>query len=346
MVRGLLPGVAVHFAGCCHPIPGDPIVGVVRTGRGVTIHRSECATLTRAGGDPERWLDLAWNPAADSKAIARLQVMTLNQPGSLGSLSTAIGRQGGNITDLRFGAKSPDLYEMILDIEVDDLDHLGRVVAGLRATAGRHPRRTVAGVSAPPAELRRRGGAAVSRVRRAAGGPLPAVVRHAQPLLPAVRARSHGAGARDAAVRRPDRPAAPRAAGPGDRCGGGAGAGRHRARLRAGAQLGVLSLFVERRMAGSRCGAALRSSRSRVLLAEDVVTTGLSSRECMACVTAAGTVVAAACLIDRSGGRADLGVPLIALAELELPVYPPDRLPPDLPRAGDQAGQPAGHGPT
>jgi len=133
LVRGLLPGLAVHFAGCCHPVPGDPIVGVVRTGRGVTIHRSECRTLARRR-DPERWLDLAWNSGpTDNKAIARVQVMTLNQPGSLGSLSTAIGRQGGNITDLRFGAKSPDLYEIILDIEVDDLDHLGRVVAGLRA---------------------------------------------------------------------------------------------------------------------------------------------------------------------------------------------------------------------
>jgi orotate phosphoribosyltransferase len=97
-------------------------------------------------------------------------------------------------------------------------------------------------------------------------------------------------------------------------------------------QLGVLSLFVERidgRFALRR-GFALERG-SRVLLAEDVVTTGLSSRECLACVTAAGaTVVAAACLIDRSGGRADLGAPLIALAELALPVYPPDRLPPEL----------------
>jgi orotate phosphoribosyltransferase len=97
-------------------------------------------------------------------------------------------------------------------------------------------------------------------------------------------------------------------------------------------QLAVLSLFVERtdgRFALRR-GFALERG-SRVLLAEDVVTTGLSSRECLACVTAAGaTVVAAACLIDRSGGRADLGAPLIALAELELPVYPADRLPPEL----------------
>ena len=97
-------------------------------------------------------------------------------------------------------------------------------------------------------------------------------------------------------------------------------------------QLGVRSLFVERD--GSRF--ALRRGFTlergcRILLAEDVVTTGLSSRECMACVIAEGAaVMAATCLIDRSGGRADLGVPLVALAELDLPIYPPDQLPPEL----------------
>jgi orotate phosphoribosyltransferase len=97
-------------------------------------------------------------------------------------------------------------------------------------------------------------------------------------------------------------------------------------------QLGVPSLFVEREGGrfGLRRGFALAPG-TRVLLAEDVVTTGLSSRECMACVMAEGAVfVAAVCLIDRSGGRADLGVPLVALAELDFPVYPPDRLPPEL----------------
>jgi orotate phosphoribosyltransferase len=99
-------------------------------------------------------------------------------------------------------------------------------------------------------------------------------------------------------------------------------------------QLGVHSLFVEREGGrfALRRGFALERGR-RVLLAEDVVTTGVSSRECMACVVAEGAVVVAAtCLIDRSGGRADLGVPLVALAELDLPIYPPDRLPPDLAR--------------
>ena len=129
------PGLAVHFAGCCHPVPGDAIVGVVRTGRGVTIHRSECAHLDPAQRRPR------------ALARSRLELGSGGQQGDRPAAGhdrstsravsarcrTAIGRQGGNITDLRFGTKSPDLYEIILDIEVDDLDHLGRVVAGLRA---------------------------------------------------------------------------------------------------------------------------------------------------------------------------------------------------------------------
>ena len=69
----------------------------------------------------------------------------------------------------------------------------------------------------------------------------------------------------------------------------------------------------------------------RVVMVEDIVTTGLSSRECIAAIKAAGgTVVAAACIVDRSGGRADVGVPLIALATLDVPAYPADALPPEL----------------
>jgi orotate phosphoribosyltransferase len=97
-------------------------------------------------------------------------------------------------------------------------------------------------------------------------------------------------------------------------------------------QLGVLALFVEREEGrfALRRGFTLEPG-ARVLVAEDVVTTGLSTRECIACVRAQGAqVVAACCLVDRSGGSADVGVPLIALARLDLPLYPPDRLPPEL----------------
>ncbi len=70
---------------------------------------------------------------------------------------------------------------------------------------------------------------------------------------------------------------------------------------------------------------------AKVLMVEDIVTTGLSSRECIAAIGAAGgDVVAACCLIDRSGGKADLGVPFVALATVDFPAYPADQLPPEL----------------
>lgn len=69
----------------------------------------------------------------------------------------------------------------------------------------------------------------------------------------------------------------------------------------------------------------------KVVMVEDIVTTGLSSRECIAAIQAlGGEVVAAACIVDRSGGKADVGVPLISLASLEVPAYPADALPPEL----------------
>jgi len=96
--------------------------------------------------------------------------------------------------------------------------------------------------------------------------------------------------------------------------------------------LGVRSLYVERE------GGAFKLRRgfsiepgAKVVMVEDIVTTGLSSRECIAAIQeAGGEVIAAACIVDRSGGRADVGVPLIALATLDVPAYEADKLPPEL----------------
>jgi len=97
-------------------------------------------------------------------------------------------------------------------------------------------------------------------------------------------------------------------------------------------QLGVPALYVER-VEGAfalRRGFRLEPGQ-RVLMVEDIVTTGLSSRECIAAIQAAGgDVVAAACVVDRSGGEVDIGVPLIALARMKVPAWPADQLPPEL----------------
>jgi orotate phosphoribosyltransferase len=99
-----------------------------------------------------------------------------------------------------------------------------------------------------------------------------------------------------------------------------------------GRQLGVPALFFER-VEGSltmRRGFSIEPGE-RCVMVEDIVTTGLSSRECIAGIAAAGGVtVAAACLIDRSGGKADLGVPLVSLARLDIPAWPADAIPSDL----------------
>ena len=96
--------------------------------------------------------------------------------------------------------------------------------------------------------------------------------------------------------------------------------------------LGAKAIFVERESGVFRLrrGFAIEPG-ARVLMVEDIITTGLSSRECLAAIAEhPGTLVGAACLIDRSGGKAEIGVRRVALATLDIPAYAPDALPPEL----------------
>ena len=97
-------------------------------------------------------------------------------------------------------------------------------------------------------------------------------------------------------------------------------------------QLGAKAIFVERENGTFllRRGFAIEPG-ARVLMVEDIITTGLSSRECLAAIAGhPGTLVGAACLIDRSGGRAEIGIDRVALATLDIPNYEADALPPEL----------------
>jgi orotate phosphoribosyltransferase len=97
-------------------------------------------------------------------------------------------------------------------------------------------------------------------------------------------------------------------------------------------QLGCKAVFVERENGEFvlRRGFTIPEG-ARVVMVEDIVTTGLSSRECLAALRQhPGQLLGAACLIDRSGGKADLGAPLVSLLQLDIPAYPADQLPPEL----------------
>ena len=96
--------------------------------------------------------------------------------------------------------------------------------------------------------------------------------------------------------------------------------------------LGCPAVFVEREDGAFRLRRGFRiPAGARVVMVEDIVTTGLSSRECLAAIRRhPAEVVGAACLIDRSNGRADVGVPLVSLLKLDVPDYAPDEVPPEL----------------
>ena len=136
-IRGLIPGMAVHFARCCHPLPGDRIVGIITTGKGVTIHTIDCATLESFSESPERWIDVGWDSVSEGGGgvyTGRLKITVANQPGSLSSLSTVIARHEGNISNLRIVNRSMDFFDMVIDVEVADVKHLADITAALRAT--------------------------------------------------------------------------------------------------------------------------------------------------------------------------------------------------------------------
>ena len=134
-LKGLIPGMAVHYARCCHPLPGERIVGIVTTGKGLTVHTIDCETLEGFQSMPERWLDVAWDmEEVGPSHIGRLGVILLNEPGSLGGLSSIIGKNSGNIVNLKITNRSVDFFEMQVDVEVGNVRHLTNIIAALRAT--------------------------------------------------------------------------------------------------------------------------------------------------------------------------------------------------------------------
>jgi RelA/SpoT family (p)ppGpp synthetase len=130
-IKGLTAGVAYHLASCCHPVPGDRIVGLRREDEEIEVHIIGCDTL--ASGIDADWLDLAWGEGSDGGA-ARLCVIVRDIPGALGALSGALGAKGANIINLQLVHRDGGFHTFHLDIEVHDLSHLHTIIAALRDT--------------------------------------------------------------------------------------------------------------------------------------------------------------------------------------------------------------------
>lgn len=132
-IKGLISGMAVHFSGCCHPLPGDKIVGIVKTGKGVAIHTNDC-DIVKDFKEVDRLLELSWGEhlTPESKFVGRLKATFMNKQGTLATFSTAINKQNGNIVNLKITHRTLNFWDMIIDVEVKNLEHLNAIIASLR----------------------------------------------------------------------------------------------------------------------------------------------------------------------------------------------------------------------
>ncbi|MGH6785297.1 MAG: RelA/SpoT family protein [Novosphingobium sp.] len=130
-IRGLTAGVAFHLADCCHPVPGDRIVGIRQPGKGVEVHAIDCLTL--ASGIDADWLDLSWGERTTG-AVGRIRAVLYNRPGTLAEMTGIFAGNRANITQLRSTHRDELFGSYDIDLEVNDLAHLTRIVSALRAS--------------------------------------------------------------------------------------------------------------------------------------------------------------------------------------------------------------------
>jgi GTP diphosphokinase / guanosine-3',5'-bis(diphosphate) 3'-diphosphatase len=133
-IRGVRNDVPVTFeeGGA---VPGDRIVGVLTEGEGIRIFQIHSPRLKEYEYDHERWIDVTWDvdPEAPDRFPAKLAVTAVNEPGTLAQIAQLIGEADGNIDNVRMVRRAPDFTEMAIDVEVWDVNHLTRIITGLRA---------------------------------------------------------------------------------------------------------------------------------------------------------------------------------------------------------------------
>jgi GTP pyrophosphokinase len=123
-ITGLVSGMPYHFAGCCHPLPGERIIGIVTTGKGVTVHAADCHSLQAFSQTPERFLDVDWDETGPGARTGRVLVETRNRPSALPPSPTRWRGRTAVVTGLKVLHRDDDSCEVALDIEVADLRHL------------------------------------------------------------------------------------------------------------------------------------------------------------------------------------------------------------------------------
>ena len=135
-IRGLTSGVGYHLGQCCHPLPGDRIVGLLEAGQGVVVHTIDCEKLVAHHDQPELWLDLRWESFASETqdSTARLLVDLKNEPGALAAMCSVIAKAQGNIVNIKTLDRTMGFLQFSVDIEVRDVKHVTHIMTALNAS--------------------------------------------------------------------------------------------------------------------------------------------------------------------------------------------------------------------
>ena len=132
IIRGS-EGMAVQFAQCCRPIPGDPIIGVISKGQGMVIHTHDCPVITKARHDPERVLDVAWDPETSKLFEVSIKTVAANERGVLAKVAAEIAEAGSNIQNVAVDPEDGGSYtNMYFTLQVSNRMHLASIMRALR----------------------------------------------------------------------------------------------------------------------------------------------------------------------------------------------------------------------
>lgn len=134
-IRGT-EGMAVQFAKCCRPIPGDPIIGYINKGKGLVIHTHDCPTIGKFRHDPDKWLDVEWDPETRRLFKVNLKITVANQRGVLAKVASAISDGGSNIDNIGMEEGDDSAYiSMHFTVQVENRIHLANLMRNLRKIA-------------------------------------------------------------------------------------------------------------------------------------------------------------------------------------------------------------------
>ena len=134
-IDGLVDGMAIRYAGCCSPIPGDSIVGIINTGTGVTIHNQMCLNLKNLALNPQRVLDVCWKndeEIGDESYSSQIRVVVENKSGALADITNIIAKKKMNIGHIKTTNRCADTFEVMINIDVKSVEHLEEMLSALR----------------------------------------------------------------------------------------------------------------------------------------------------------------------------------------------------------------------